>query len=160
MLRSRVGLVLVVGLSFAALAASSCGGGGGGDQAAKFVGAWTFASGALTPMCPVPGLQPLDLTGGPVVFEKVDDATLSATFNATCNITFRASGNTAMAAPGQSCTLDLGAPLGPQTIQITTWTLTLAGDRINCTIAGSGSVCTAMGTGVLARDVTAPAAAP
>jgi hypothetical protein len=152
MLRSRFGLVLA--LSFAALAAPSCGGGAGGDQTVTFLGSWAFASGALTPMCPIPGLAAFDLTGGPVLFEKIDDSTLSGTLNSTCIIKFHASGNRATVEPGQTCTLDLGAPLGPQTMQITTWTLTLAGDRIDCTIAGSASLCTAMGTGVLVRGGT------
>jgi hypothetical protein len=151
--RSRFGLVLVFAL--AVLATPSCGeSGGGGDQTAPFLGTWAFASGALTPTCPIPGLAPLDLTGGPVLLEKVDDSTLSATLNSTCVLKFRASGNTATVLPNQTCTLDLGAPIGPQPIQIMTWTLTIAGDQLNCTIAGSASVCTAMGTGVLARTST------
>jgi hypothetical protein len=152
--RSRFGSLLALALTSAALAAPSCSGGAAGDQTAGFVGSWAFASGALTPMCPIAGLAPLDLTGGPVLLEKVDDSTLSATLNPTCVIKFHASGNEATVAAGQTCTIDLGVPLGPQTIQITTWTLTRSGDRIDCTIAGSVSVCTAMGTGVLARAGT------
>jgi hypothetical protein len=148
---SRFRLVLALALSIAALATPSCGGGAAGDQTTSFLGPWTFASGALTPMCAFAGLSALDLTGGPVLLEKVDDSTLSGTLNSTCIIKFHVSGNRATAAPGQSCTFDLGA-LGPQPIQITTWTLTLAGDRIDCTIVGSAAGCTAMGTGVLARD--------
>jgi hypothetical protein len=151
---SRLGLAFAFALTFAALAAPSCGGGGGGDQTTKFVGSWAFAAGSLTPMCGIPGLAPFDLTGGPVLLERVDDSTLSATLNPTCIIKFHASGDKATVASGQTCTLDLGAPLGPQPIQITTWTLTLAGNSIDCTIAGSASICTAMGTGVLARDGT------
>jgi hypothetical protein len=148
---SRFRLVLALALSFAALVTPSCGGGASGDQTTSFLGSWAFASGALTPMCPIAGLPPLDLTGGPVLLAKVDDSTLNATLNSTCMIKFHVSGNKATVAPGQTCTLDGGA-LGPLAIQITTWTLTLAGDRIDCTIAGSASGCTAMGTGVLARD--------
>lgn len=150
--RSRFGVVHAIAVFFlAAVAAPSCGGGGGGDQTAGFLGPWAFASGALTPMCPIAGVPALDLTGGPVLFEKADDSTLSATLNATCIIKFHVSGNSAAVAPGQTCTIDLGAPLGAQTIEITTWTLELAGDVIDCTIAGSLSSCTAMGTGVLVR---------
>jgi hypothetical protein len=85
---------------------------------------------------------------------QVDHSTLTGTLNSACIIKFHASGNRATVAAGQTCTLDLGAPLGPQTIQITTWTLTLAGDRIDCTIAGGARLCTAMGPGVLVRDGT------
>jgi hypothetical protein len=157
--RSRFALVFALALSSAALSTPSCGGGAGGDQTASFVGSWAFASGALTPMCPIAGLSPLDLTGGPVLLERVDDTTLSGTLSPTCVIKFHASGNRATVEPNQTCTFDLGAPLGPQAIQIMTWTLTLAGDQIDCTIAGSVNVCTAMGTGVLARDGSTDGAA-
>jgi hypothetical protein len=160
--RFRLRFRLIVGLclSLAALAAPSCGGGASGDQTASFVGSWTFASGSLMPMCAIPGLSALDLTGGPVVLTRVDDSTLQGTLNPTCVIKFHASGNKATVAAGQTCTFDLGTPVGPQTIDITTWTLTLAGDRIDCTIAGSAIGCTAMGTGVLARDATTDGGAP
>jgi hypothetical protein len=132
--------------------APSCG--GGGDQTTKFVGQWTFASGTLTPVCPVAGLPNFDLKGLNVTFQKVDNSTISLTLNTTCVVKFTVSGSKATAVAGQMCGLDLGAPLGMQSIAVTTWTLSLVGDHIDATIAGKASICSAMGTATLVRGTT------
>jgi hypothetical protein len=134
--------------------APSCGGGSAGDQTTNFVGAWTFKSGALTPICPIPGLSPFDLTGLNLTLTKVDDATISLKINAACDVHFRVSGASATALPAQTCTLDLGGALGPQSVAVTSWTLKIVGDEIDCTIAGRASLCSASGTAVLVRGTT------
>jgi hypothetical protein len=128
--------------------APSCGG-SGGDQTVKFLGAWTFSSGQLTPMCALI-TTPFSLTGLPVVFTKDDDSTISLGIGAACTVKFKVAGAKATVEPNQTCTLDVGA-LGPQTVAINRWTLTLSGDEIDNDIAGSILICTASGTAVLMR---------
>jgi hypothetical protein len=136
------------------VAAPSCGGGSAGDQTTNFVGPWTFQSGALTPVCPIPGLSPFDLTGLNLTLTKVDDATISLKINAACDVHFRVSGTSGTALPGQTCALDLGGALGMQSVAVTSWTLKIVGDEIDCTIAGKASICSASGTAVLVRGTT------
>jgi hypothetical protein len=136
------------------LSASACGGGGGADETGKFVGAWTFQSGALAPMCLGSTLAPFDLAGLPVTFAKVDASTISLTINPQCSVKFTVSGDHATAPAGQMCTLDLGGTLGTQPIMVTKWTLALSGDQIDNDIAGSASICTAAGTALLVRGTS------
>jgi hypothetical protein len=132
--------------------APSCG--GGGDQTAKFVGPWTFSSGALMPMCKaITGVPTFNLAGLNVTFDKVDNSTISLTLNTGCVVKFKVSGSKATAEAGQMCALDLPT-LGPVSVGIQTWTLTLTGDHIDNTIAGVALVCTATGTAVLVRGTT------
>jgi hypothetical protein len=137
-----------------AAAGPSCGGGGSGPATAQFVGPWTFTSGQLTPMCFGASLSPVELKGLNVSFTKIDDSTISLTANAGCVVHFHVSGNQATVAAGQTCTLDTGTMLGTAAIMITTWTLSLSSDHIDTTIAGTASVCTASGTGVLVRGTS------
>jgi hypothetical protein len=137
-----------------ALGAQSCGSSASGDQTTKFVGSWAFSSGSLSPTCIGQQISSFDLTGLPVEFTKVDDATISLAIGTGCTLMFHASGNSASVEAGQTCTLDLGDPLGMQSIMVTKWTLVVSGDEIDATIAGTASVCTAAGTGVLARRAT------
>ena len=130
--------------------APACGGGGGGDQTTKFVGAWTFASGELTPTAGCPISAPFSLKGLSVVFAKVDDSTISLGIGTACTVKFKVSGANATVEPKQTCTLDVGA-LGPMSVAIVTWTLALSGDQIDNTIEGSIFVCEASGTAVLTR---------
>jgi hypothetical protein len=132
-----------------ALAVTPSCGGGGGDQTVKFLGTWTFSSGQLTPMCALI-TTPFSLTGLPVVFTKVDDSTISLGIGAACTVKFKVAGGKATVEPKQTCTLDVGA-LGPQTVAIDKWTLSLSGDQIDNDIAGSILICTASGTAVLMR---------
>jgi hypothetical protein len=144
-------------VSLAALAAApSCGGGSPAPQTEKFVGAWTFQSGMLTPMCGAlaAGVMPVSLVGLPVTLAQLDSTTLSLTLNASCVIHLQVSGATATVAAAQTCTLDV-AGLGPTAVDITTWTLTLTGDHIDNTIAGNvAGFCSATGVGVLVRGTT------
>jgi hypothetical protein len=126
----------------------SCGG-GAGDQTTKFLGTWTFTSGQLTPTCALI-TTPFSLTGLPVVFTKVDDSTISLGLGTACAVKFKVAGAKATVEPQQTCTLDVGA-LGPQTVAIDKWTLSLSGDQIDNDIAGSILICTASGTAVLMR---------
>jgi hypothetical protein len=105
-------------------------------------------------MCLLAGLPPYDLTGLNVSFTKVNDSTISLTINAGCAVSFQVSGNQATAAAGQMCALDLGPPIGMQSIMITTWTLALSGDHIDAAIAGAAVGCKAAGTGVLVRGTS------
>ena len=131
--------------------APSCGGGAGGDQTTKFVGTWTFSSGALTPKCALIS-TPFSLKGLSVMFAKVDNSTISLGISAACVVKFNVSGDQATVEPKQTCTLDLGPPLGAETVAIDTWALTLSGDSIDNTIVGSvAGLCTASGTAVLTR---------
>ena len=147
-LRASVSLCLVL--------AAGCGGGGvSGDQASKFAGAWTFESGMLTPMCGNLAVPAFKLTGLPLVLTKVDDSTIKVVAgSAGCDLTFKVAGAVATATSGQMCTLDTGMPLGVQTITVTSWTLTLGGDRITTDISAGVTAgilaCTATGSGVLA----------
>jgi hypothetical protein len=145
---------LLASLVVLALAVAPSCGGGGGDQTAKFVGAWTFTSGSLTPVCLVPGVPPFDLTGLNVTFTKIDDSTISLMINAFCDVHFHVSGNSATAVANQTCSLDLGGALMMQTVNVTKWTLSLSGDHIDNVIAGSVAICTASGTAVLARGTS------
>jgi hypothetical protein len=147
---------LPLALLAALAAAPSCGGGDGGDQTAKFVGAWTFQSGELTPVCVIGALMPFSLAGLNVSFTKIDASTLSLMINAACNVHFHVNGSKATVAANQTCTLDVGGAFGMQMVGIKTWTLTLSGDHIDNTIAGNvaGDVCTATGTGVLVRGTS------
>ena len=132
----------------ASLAAPSCGG-GAGDQTAKFVGTWTFSSGELQPTCALI-TTPFSLAGLTVMFAKVDDSTISLGIGMACTVNFKVSGDKATVEPMQTCTLDI-AELGPVAVAINAWALTLSGDSIDNTIAGSVAVCTASGTAVLVR---------
>ncbi|HVU51609.1 MAG TPA: hypothetical protein VHL80_13030, partial [Polyangia bacterium] len=147
---------LALAALLALAAAPSCGG-GGGNQTAKFVGPWTFSAGTLTPMCPLAGLTvpSFNLMGLNVTFQEVDGSTISLTLNTSCVVKFKVSGSKATVAPNQTCSLDVGAPLGMVNIDITTWTLSLVGGHIDCTIDGSAAgLCTAMGTATLVPGTT------
>jgi hypothetical protein len=134
--------------------AASCGG-GGGDQTKSFVGPWTFASGALVPMCgAIQGVPTFNLAGLNVTFAKLDDSTISLMLGSGCAVKFHVSGSMASAASGETCTLDVGPPLGQTSIAITKWTLALTGEHIDAMIAGTAFPCTATGTAVLVRGTT------
>jgi hypothetical protein len=150
-LLSAVLLTSVVAL----MAIPSCGG-GGGDQTVKYVGTWTFSSGELTPTCTLlAGVKPFSLAGLTVMFAKVDDGTISLGIGAACTVKFKVSGTNATVEPMQTCTLDVGAPLGTVMVGIQSWTLTLSGDQIDNMIAGSvAGICTASGTAVLERGAS------
>jgi hypothetical protein len=149
-MRNLMKLVLFLSL------AASCGGGAVANQTDGFVGPWTFTSGTLMPVClggvSVPNF---DLTGLPVAFTKVDDSTIKlVSGTAGCEVTFKVSGATATASPAnQTCELALGGALTGMPITVNNWTLTISGDRIDSTLAGSVVVCMATGPGVLMRGL-------
>jgi hypothetical protein len=150
-------LALVVSLALGALVLSSCGG-NSGDQTTSFVGPWTFSSGTLTPNCPILGASAppnFDLAGLNVTFAKVDDTTIRLTLNVSCVVNFNVSGGKGTVAANQACALDV-PKLGMVSVAITSWTLTLTNDHIDCTIAGSAesNLCTAIGTATLVRGTT------
>jgi hypothetical protein len=130
--------------------APACGGGGGGDQTTKFIGTWTFSSGDLTPTAGCPITAPFSLKGLTVTFAKVDNSTISLGIGTACTVKFTVSGAKATVEPKQTCTLDVGA-LGPMSVAIDAWTLTLTGDQIDNMIEGSILICKASGMAVLTR---------
>jgi hypothetical protein len=147
----------VAGVVVVAVAALALGGGcsSTGPKAGteKFVGAWTFDSGALNATCM--GLPPFasGLTGQTVTLTtgtKSDLVSTLETTMGTCTLMLTVSGSVASANAGQSCTfMVMVPPLGtvPVTVDITTWTVTLnAMDETKMTTAA-----TAVGNGGLAN---------
>src|SRR4051812_24049843 len=137
-------------LLLAVTLAAACGS-SAADDAMKFVGSWTFASGSVAATCSsgLPG-GTFPLAGLTVMITRVDNSHIRIEANTSCIVNFSVSGATASVAAGQTCTLPTPT-LGPQQIDITTWTLALASGSIDAAITGTaiGGLCTASGTGVL-----------
>ena len=139
----------VVGAA-AALLAFGCGSGSGGgpsNPAAMFTGAWTFGSGAITPMCNVT-IPAFDLTGDTMTITRVSDTEVSTSLTGTgvmCNVNFNVSGTTATAVSGQTCLVTVmitlaGAPTTvPVTIYINSWTLNVSGDSLTIAMTGTAT---------------------
>jgi hypothetical protein len=139
-----------IGLAMmASLAACSS---GGGDDAAKFVGPWTFASAQLAATCPAPfpTPAPFNLKGLSVSISRVNNGAIDlvAGTAAKCTVHFNVSGNKATASPvDQLCKLDVGGALGEQTLTVKTWTLDWAADRLTSTTSAVVLGCMLAGTG-------------
>jgi len=148
-----VPLVLVVGALCLTCTPLACGGSSSSDVATPFVGDWTFDTGMVNATCTggLPnGMFPLaGLTG---TITRVNNTQIMLTANASCVINFNVSGTTATAASGQTCTLNTPT-LGPQQIDITSWTLTMSGATLATSIMGTavGGLCNAAGTGTLSK---------
>jgi hypothetical protein len=132
------------------------GGGGGTPRTDEFVGTWRYDSGTLMPnMCMVLGtvIPPIPLTGETITITKTDATHINVNAGAGCDVAFTVSGGVATAGPGNSCAVTVMNI--PVTLNITSWTLTLAGSALNSAESGSaplgGSSCTASGTGTLGR---------
>jgi hypothetical protein len=125
-----------------------CGSSSSSDDAAKFVGAWTFDSGSVPAMCPPPlPSATLQLTGLVETITKVDTTHIKVEAGSGCSVNFSVSGSTAMAASGQTCIFNTQA-FGEVSVAISTWTLSLSGATLSQTITGSAfGACTASGSG-------------
>lgn len=151
---TRIGARATLALLAAALGCSS----GGGDDAAKFAGPWTFASGQLAATCPaiITAPEPFPLAGLGVAITKVSGGAfdLSAGTTGKCKVRFNVTGTkaTAVTNPPQSCILEVGA-FGEQTLGVTAWTLELDGEELKSTTTGTVLVCSLSGSGVLVRGV-------
>jgi hypothetical protein len=147
-----LGVFGALGALLGSLLASGCSGSSGSDEASKFVGTWTFDSGAVTPSCPQLGnVPPIDLTGQTGAISKTDNTHIKVQVGNSCIVTFAVSGSTAAASSGQTCTLNTTA--GAQSLSINSWTLTLSGSMISTQLAGSALLgqCTVTGTGMLTQ---------
>jgi hypothetical protein len=118
-----------------------------------FVGNWTFASGSLTPQCAVGGvdLPPLALAGMEASIQQVSPTAVVLAIGNACSVSFEVTGNVAAATAGQTCQLDWGGSVGPQSLSIASWTLTRSGDHLDETVNGSFSVCTVTGSDELVQ---------
>jgi hypothetical protein len=145
--RRSAGLALLVVLAVPAIA--GCGDEDATPMTDAFVGSWTYA-GMLTPNCGAVPADPVDLTGSAVVITKTGDRSLQIVLGGTCTVNFSVEGSTATSLPGQSCTFEVPS-LGPQSVQITSWTLTLDGAAVDSSFSGSVVICTITGDGTLTR---------
>jgi hypothetical protein len=124
-------------------------GGCGGGNADAFVGEWTYA-GTIAANCIGLTIPDLPLDGATVTIVASDDEHLQVVVDTTCMVNFTVDGNTATAAGGQQCTLNIPT-VGLQSISITTWTLTLADGVITSQFTGGLAVCLPSGTGTLTK---------
>lgn len=128
-----------------AAGAAGCGQKGGAE---KFVGTWTYA-GSINPNCM--NAAAIDLTGDTVTITSTDSTHLVIYLGDFCVVNFNVDGSTASAAPGQSCSFDIPM-LGPQSVMITKWTLTVSTDDVlTSNFTGSILICAPTGTGTLTR---------
>jgi hypothetical protein len=144
--------VVLMAAGLAGLAGCSS---GSSDDAAKFAGQWTFASGQILTTCSLLPVSPppFDVAGVGVAITRVSASSINAVVGSSgCSVDFKVSGATATAgtlngAP-QTCSLDVPT-LGKQILTVNTWTLTESADTINTSFTGTVSVCNASGTGIL-----------
>jgi hypothetical protein len=146
--------VVVVVLAGLALGVTGCDDKGGAD---KFVGTWTYA-GAINANCIGTPVDPIDLTGETVTITSTDSTHVSVALGTLCTVTFNVDGSTATAAAGQTCSFNIPG-IGPATVMITKWTLTVSGETVNSDFASSVLICTPSGTGTLTRQPDGGAAA-
>lgn len=132
------------------------GGAGGAPRTDEFVGTWRYDSGTLMPnMCMVLGtaIPPIPLTGETITITKTDANHINVNAGAGCDVAFTVSGAVATAGPGNSCAVTVMNI--PVTLNISSWTLTLAGSALTSAESGSaplgGSSCTASGAGTLSK---------
>jgi hypothetical protein len=154
------------GLLVSSVLLLGCGSSGGGSgNGSAFVGTWTYSSGStLTPSnCTVLGttIPQLDLTGDAVTITAGASASQIEFVQGTaCTIKFTVSGTTATATSGQSCTLQVSGISA--VLNVSSWTLTLSGDKLTAGFSGSapigGASCTASGSGSLAKNTPDAAA--
>ena len=152
--RAALAEVSAVAVAVAALAlGAGCSSSGPKAGTDKFVGAWTFDSGALVASCailPTPFTSTLNgQTLTLVTGTKSDLVSTLETTMGTCTLMLTVSGTVASANAGQSCTfmVTLAGNTVPVTVDITTWTVTLnATDETKMTTAA-----TAVGNGGLAN---------
>ena len=163
--KASIARVCGMTLGLFALGCGSSGAGGGSSDPAAFVATWTFTTGAIDPMCTGLGtetLSPFDLTGDTMTITPVDSTHVSTMLTGTgvmCNVTFTVSGQIATAEAGSTCafTVTIGGSSTAVVVDITSWTLTVSGDSLTMSMAGSAKPlsgvvsCTPMGTGTATR---------
>jgi hypothetical protein len=132
-----------------ALAAVLGVGGCGSGNADAFVGEWTYA-GTIAANCVGITIPDLPLDGATVTIVASDDEHLQVVVDTTCMVRFMVDGDTATAAGGQTCMLNIPT-VGLQSITITSWTLTLADGVITSQFSGGLLVCAPTGTGTLTK---------
>ncbi len=119
-----------------------------GDPAAAFAGNWTFGSGSIQPMCNLAGIPSVDLMGDTLTIIRVDPTHVATTLTGTgvmCNVNFTVTGNTATAATNQVCAVTAPVTIGgvsmniAVTIDISSWTLNLAGDTLTIAMSGTAT---------------------
>ena len=138
-----------IGFVVALLAAgfASCSEKGGAE---KFVGTWTY-TGAITVGATCGDYAPIDLTGDRVTIAAPDSTHLVVDLAGYCTVNFNVDGHTASAAANQNCTFPIPG-VGPTSVSITKWTLTLSSDDVLASdFVGGVFICTATGTGTLTR---------
>lgn len=147
---SRWRLIGLVAVLAAGAGLATCSEKGGAE---KFVGTWTY-TGAITvgPAGPTCGAYPpFDLTGEMVTISAPDSTHLVVDLAGYCTVDFNVDGHTATAAANQNCTFPI-PNVGPTSVAITKWTLTLSSDDVLASdFTGGVLICTATGTGTLAR---------
>jgi hypothetical protein len=120
----------------------------GGAQ--KFVGTWTYA-GAIAVGATCGDYPPFDLTGDMVTIAAPDSTHLVVDLAGYCSVNFNVDGHTASAAADQNCTFPIPG-VGPTSVSITKWTLTLSSDDVLASdFTGGVLICAATGTGTLTR---------
>jgi hypothetical protein len=139
----------LLALTFGVMAAGC--GSSSSDDAAKFVGTWTFDSGSVAATCPapLPSLSvPLMSLTETITRTDATHVKLEAG-GASCAITFMVSGMTATAAAGQTCVLNTPTlPVPTVSVVISTWTLMLSGTALSQSIAGTAlGACATAGSG-------------
>ena len=110
----------------------------------RFVGTWTFNSGALDATCqaPIPPFHS-DLPGQTLTLVKGTSSDLMSTLQTmlgSCSLKLTVDGTMAVADPGQTCTFNV--PVGTSavavTVAVTSWTLsTPDGQTLTTTVAGA-----------------------
>ena len=138
--------VVVVALAGLSVGVAGCDDKGGAD---KFVGMWTYA-GAINPNCIGTPVDPIDLTGETVTITSTDSTHVSVALGTLCTVNFNVDGSTATAAPNQMCSFNIPG-IGPASVTITKWTLTVSGETVNSDFASTVLICTPSGTGTLTR---------
>src|SRR5688572_5477732 len=124
-------------------------GGCGSGNADAFVGEWTYA-GTIVANCVGITIPDLPLDGATVTIVASDDEHLQVVVDTTCMVKFTVDGDVAKADGGQTCMLNIPT-VGLQSINITSWTLTLSNGVITSQFSGGLLVCAPSGTGTLTK---------
>ncbi len=118
-------------------------------NADAFVGEWMY-TGTIAANCSLITIPDLPLDGATVSIVSSDDEHLQVVVDTTCMVKFTVDGNRATADAGQTCDLEIPSA-GVQSIDITSWTLSLADGVITSQFAGVLAVCLPSGTGTLTK---------
>lgn len=137
-----MGKVRGSGLVAVVLGAALAGCGGEEETASPFVGTWSYVAGMSTVSCPpLPAMN--ETTMGTLPINRGSDAPLEAAKNLgfgsqACTIKLSVAGAVASAMPNQMCTVTVMGFM--PTVKIDSYTLTVAGDMMTETGAGTTMV--------------------